>query len=60
MTIATTTFYSSSNGDHWLLSHDDETGSTLSATNPLSSGGQLAGSIVRLASGWYARRRHVI
>ena len=41
MTIATTTFYSSSNGDHWLLSHDDETGSYLVRHEPNpSSGGQ--------------------
>jgi hypothetical protein len=36
MPVVTTTFYSSSNGDRWLLSHDDETEATLSATNPTS------------------------
>jgi hypothetical protein len=41
MSVATTTFYSSSNGNHWLLSHDDETGSYLVLHEPnLSSGGQ--------------------
>jgi hypothetical protein len=42
MPVATTTFYSSSNGDRWLLSHDDETGSYLVRHEPnLSSGGQV-------------------
>jgi hypothetical protein len=41
MSVVTTTFYSSSNGDRWLLSHDDETGSYLVRHEPnLSSGGQ--------------------
>jgi hypothetical protein len=41
MTIATTTFYRSSNGDRWLLSHHDETGSYLVRHEPNpSSGGQ--------------------
>jgi hypothetical protein len=41
MPVATTTFYSSSNGDRWLLSHDDETGSYLVRHEPnLRSGGQ--------------------
>jgi hypothetical protein len=41
MPVATTTFYSSSNGDRWLLAHDDETGSYLVRHEPnLSSGGQ--------------------
>ena len=41
MSVAITTFYSSSNGDRWLLSHDDETGSYLVRHEPnLSSGGQ--------------------
>jgi hypothetical protein len=41
MSVATTTFYSSSNGDRWLLSHDDETGSYLVRHEPnLNSGGQ--------------------
>jgi hypothetical protein len=34
MSVATTTFYSSSNGDRWLLSHDDETGSYLVRHEP--------------------------
>jgi hypothetical protein len=41
MLVVTTTFYRSSNGDRWLLSHDDETGSYLVRHEPnLSSGGQ--------------------
>ena len=41
MPVATTTFYSSSNGDRWELSHDDETRSYFVRHQPnLSSGGQ--------------------
>jgi hypothetical protein len=39
--VASTTFYRSSNGDRWLLSHDDETGNYVVRHEPnLSSGGQ--------------------
>jgi hypothetical protein len=64
MSVAITTFYSSSNGDRWLLSHDDETGSYLVRHGPnLSSGGQatempiptfLAGSGTSPQAGRYA------
>src|SRR4051812_10277689 len=38
--VATTTFYSSSNGDRWLLYHNGETGNYLVRHEPnLSSGG---------------------
>jgi hypothetical protein len=48
MPVATTTFYSSSNGDRWLLSHDDKTGSYLVRHEPnLSSGGQATEMPVR-------------
>jgi hypothetical protein len=41
MPIVTTIFYSSSNGDRWLLLHNVETGSYLVRYEPnISSGGQ--------------------
>jgi hypothetical protein len=36
MPVTTAIFYSSSNGDRWLLSHNDETGSYLVHHEPTS------------------------
>ena len=42
MTISTTDFYRSSNGDHWKLIHDPETGHYMVRLEPnLASGGQV-------------------
>lgn len=43
MPISTETFYSSSNGDRWLLVHDDATGDYLVRHEPnLASGGEAS------------------